>query len=71
MFDDAEIEIPCTGCSQKTAKTVRWLKSNNQFVCSGCGATINLDSDQLIAGLDKVDDVFAKLRASLQKIGKS
>jgi transcription elongation factor Elf1 len=70
VFDNTEIEIPCSGCGQKTAKTVGWLKANGQFVCSGCGATINVDSEQLIAGLDKVDDVVAKLRASLSKLGK-
>jgi hypothetical protein len=36
LLDDIEVELVCRGCGRKTAKTVGWIRSHEQFVCS-CG----------------------------------
>jgi hypothetical protein len=51
LDDDLVIGIPCPGCGEKTAKTIRWLKANDHFIC-GCAAVVTVDSTKLAAGLE-------------------
>jgi hypothetical protein len=70
MFDDAEIEIPCPGCEYKTKKAISWIKANDAFVCSGCGATVRLNRDKLLGGLGKLDQSIDDLKRKRRDIGK-
>jgi len=70
MFKDAEINIPCPGCGQKTKKSVTWLKANNYFSCEGCGRTVTVDAKELLAGIEKADQTIANFRKKISRIGK-
>lgn len=70
MFEKAEIGIPCPKCGHKTDKTIAWIKANDEVTCGGCGSTIHLERENLLAGLDKVDKSIAKFRKSLGRLGK-
>jgi len=47
FFDEAEIAITCPECSEKTKKTLGWVKENGQLTCPACGHNFALDADQL------------------------
>jgi hypothetical protein len=54
LDDDAAVPIPCPACGNKIEKTVGWLKSNEHVICD-CGSRINVDANNVIAGLEKVE----------------
>jgi transposase-like protein len=58
MFENADIELSCPGCKHKMTKTLGWITSHNQFVCTGCNQTITLETDQLARDLKKVDKIL-------------
>lgn len=68
ILDDASIDIPCS-CGKKTAQTVGWLKRHDNFACPGCGATIRLDRDQLLAEVRKAEKGIDGLAKSLRRLG--
>lgn len=70
MFDKAEIGIPCPGCGHKNPKTVAWIKTHDEMVCRGCGESVRIEADELIAGLKKADKAVADFRKSLRSFGK-
>ena len=65
FLDDLEIEIPCENCGRKTKKTIRWIKSNNEFVCA-CGTHISLDSSDFRAKIAKIERDLGNLGKSLK-----
>ena len=63
MFDDARIQLSCPGCTHNMTKTLGWITSHKELVCSECGETIIFETDQLSRDLEKVDkrlDSFPK-----------
>ncbi|WP_367354173.1 hypothetical protein [Agrobacterium pusense] len=70
MFEKQTLGLPCPKCGHKTEKTVAWIKSHDDFTCGGCGSTVRMEKEELLAGLKKIDDSVAKLRKSLGRIGK-
>ena len=60
---NATIDIPCENCGRKTAKSLRWLETNNEFTCA-CGTVINVDGKQFVRDLEKTLNDGVK---SLQK----
>jgi len=67
LFDSAEIDIPCPQCGHKTKKTVGWIKTHHHHVC-GCGFRVDLDADELLAGLGQVGKTLDNLRRTVGKI---
>ena len=59
FFDDQTLDIPCPDCGKKAEKSVGWLKANKKFTCSGCGQTIDLQSDQFRRELAKAEKALA------------
>ncbi|QQF02875.1 hypothetical protein [Sinorhizobium meliloti] len=70
MLETAEIGVPCPKCGHKTTKTIAWIKAHDDFACSGCGATIAVEANELVAGIQKAEQSLAKLRKSLGQFGK-
>ena len=70
MLDSETLEIPCPECGEKARKSIAWLKSNRQFTCAGCGSTINLQAEGLLAGIEEVEKAIADLGKTLGGIGK-
>lgn len=58
MFDNADIELSCPGCSHKVTKTLGWITSHKEFVCSGCGETVTLETDQLARDMKEVNKLL-------------
>lgn len=70
MFEKAEIGIPCPKCGHKTEKTVAWIKANDSFTCGGCGSTVTVDTENLLAGLQKAEKSVADFRKKLRGLSK-
>ena len=70
VFEQQEIGIPCPKCGEKTEKSIAWIRSNNNFVCDGCGSAINVEADKLLAGIKKAEQAVTNFRKSLGKLGK-
>jgi len=54
LFDSEIIDLDCPGCGHKHSKTIGWIKTHSEIPCQ-CGATINLDKDQFVRDIDKVE----------------
>lgn len=68
-LDSATVQLPCSACGQKLAKTVGWLKLHPKFTCS-CGQPIEVDLSQFQQGEARVQKSLDSLAASVRKIGK-
>lgn len=44
--------ITCPRCGEKNPKSVEWLDGNDTFDCIGCGTTVQLASNDIVADLD-------------------
>ncbi len=53
LEDDARIAIPCPDCDHETEKTVKWLRRYQTMTCRNCGATIVLQTDQLLQTVEQ------------------
>lgn len=69
ILDDESIDIPCENCSSETPKTIGWLKTNSQFICS-CGAVIEIDSDDLIREIKTIERSIADLEKTFRNTFK-
>lgn len=65
-FDGAELSIPCLKCGAEAKKTIAWLKANDRLTCAACGITINLDTSELMRGLDEADRTLRDFKRSMQ-----
>ncbi len=70
ILDSAEIGVPCPGCGHETKKSVGWLRSHDELVCSGCGETIRLDDEGFRAGLDSADKAMGDFKRNLARLNK-
>lgn len=62
---DAEIGVPCPGCGHETAKSIGWLKANDEMVCAGCGETINFTAS-FRKSLSEAERLFVDFRKGIQ-----
>jgi len=46
-LDDREIAFKCPKCGHDIRKTIGWLKANQNLACAGCGATMELRTEQV------------------------
>jgi len=46
-LDDREIAFECPKCGHEIRKTIGWLKANQGLTCAGCGATMELRTEQV------------------------
>lgn len=70
MFDDQSLDIPCPECGRKTAKTIGWLKSHNQFACR-CGVTINLKTEKFRRDIGSAEQRLRDFKTRLRRAFKS
>lgn len=70
IFENAEIEITCPGCSHRTKQTVGWLRNHEQMRCGGCGSAISLENEEFKSAFRKADEAVEKFRRTLGKFGK-
>ena len=70
FLDEQKIAIPCPGCGKKNEKSIGWVKANDQMTCSGCGRTVHLERDQLLAGVKGAEDQIAQLRKTIANANK-
>ena len=70
MFDDHSVTLTCPNCGCENAKTIGWIKTHNQFQCSGCQGTVRVEADQARKELARVDKAVDDLRRSLRGLGK-
>jgi transposase-like protein len=61
LFDDQCIEIPCSDCGHEEQKTIAWIRANDRYSCSSCGAAIILQSEKLLAGLDEANKRISEI----------
>jgi len=54
LFDFKSVDIECE-CGKKHPKTIGWLKTHSQFMCS-CGTKITLEADEFRRDLRKIDE---------------
>ena len=52
-------------CSQKTDKTVAWLKANKEMTGAACGTVSVLEPDELLRVLKGIDDVAGQIPRTL------
>jgi len=69
FLDQTEIPIPCVNCGHKVTKSIAWLKANTQFVCAQCGKMITLQSEELLGGIKKAEQVIDEFARDITKIG--
>jgi len=67
LFDAQDLPIECPNCKHKTPKSIAWIKQHSELTCT-CGATIRIDSDELLAGLRKAEDMISRLEKSKIKL---
>jgi len=61
VLESAPIEFECPKCTHKIQKTIGWLTSHKNMICDGCGVTINLNMNDLSAGMKKIDDAIDRI----------
>jgi len=57
-------------CKNKLSETIGKLRTNPQLTCR-CGKIINVEANQLNAGIESVEQSLANLRRAIRSIGKS
>ena len=70
FFDEAEIAITCPKCSEKTKKTLGWVKANSQFACAACGENITVNPDQLRRDHEALEKALGNLTSAFPWIKK-
>ena len=66
-FDDALVEIACPGCGDRTSKTLRWYKANDEWMCPSCGIGVDLDGDDVRAGLKGTEQALLDLSRAIAR----
>lgn len=69
-FDEAEIAITCPKCSEKTVKTLGWVKENSRLACPACGHVFDLDADQLRRDHEALEKALSDLTTRFPWIKK-
>jgi hypothetical protein len=66
------IKIPtprCPQCRKEGLELVSWLVTHDEIPClNGCGAVIDLRSDEYRAFLDKCKEAIEQIRPSYEKL---
>ena len=70
FFDEAEIAITCPKCSEKTKKTLGWVKANDRLTCPACGHDFALDKDQLRRDHEALEKALSDLTTRFPWIKK-
>jgi len=47
--------VTCAKCSSKVKLPIKWIRSKSSFHCEGCESDIDLDNEELIAEVDRVE----------------
>ena len=67
VFDKAEVGVACPGCGHESKKQIGWLRTHDEMVCPGCGATVGLDDKDFRAGLDRADKALSDFKRKLKR----
>lgn len=67
-LDKMTLDISCTSCGKKTAKSIAWLKSHNVFVCGICGSSFPIDRNQISTAIDKAAKALPKFGKGIRKL---
>jgi len=59
--------INCPHCGHNTPQTVAWLAVHNQMPCGACGLSINLESGQNAAVIERLAQECLRLDAIAAK----
>jgi hypothetical protein len=65
-LDSGRVDLACPGCGHKNRKTVRWLKTHNEFICAGCGK-VAIETSSFKKGFREVDAEIDSLTKTLKK----
>lgn len=68
MFEDQIIGVTCTKCGNLIEQTIGWLKSSGKVTCPGCGSDFIINSEKFLAGIEKAEEAFSKLRKSRSRL---
>ena len=68
-LDDQKIDITCPSCRRKRSETVRKLKTNPALTCL-CGTTLEIDKNQLSAGLKSVEKSLSNIKRVVRRFNK-
>jgi transcription elongation factor Elf1 len=68
LFDDKNVTFKCPKCGHEIRETIGWLKSHESMSCSGCGATIHLDTKELVSGAEKAEKAINDFKSALKKL---
>lgn len=58
FLDGHTVGVRCPRCDHKNTRTIGWIKSHKAMTCGGCGATIKLDSPQLVSEIGRVEKML-------------
>lgn len=62
------IAFPCPGCGKGIQESIGRLERNPTLTCNGCGQAINVQADELAAGIKKVEKSIADFRRKLGRL---
>jgi hypothetical protein len=68
-FLDISLSIECPKCGSKSKKSLRWIKTHDEFTCH-CGAIVSLKSESLQNKVASAEKGLAELQEQLRKFSK-
>jgi hypothetical protein len=63
-WDRTTFTFTCPKCSERTRKTLRWIKNNGHFQCPGCMSLVPVVERENILGVFKMIDSFGSTNGS-------
>ncbi|MCD0160114.1 hypothetical protein IHN63_02210 [Deinococcus sp. 6YEL10] len=70
FFDGVQLNVPCPNCGHEVPQTLGWLKRSPEWVCVGCGRTVQLDAEQVARSVKEMEDAVADLQREFKKLGQ-
>ena len=71
-FSEAEIEVPCPKCGQRTAQTLAGLADDGNLTCAGCGVRFEVEGAGRVVddAQQAVADARQRLRRTVRRFDK-
>lgn len=67
IFDNVPISVRCPKCGQNAGKTVAWLKTQANFVCSRCRSAVVAQAGNAVAAIRAAEQALDHLPVRLRQ----
>lgn len=67
---DALFPIACPNCGHESEEEIARLEADPEFICPGCGVTIQIDAKDLRAKMRSVDEALESFGKALDDFSK-